>query len=46
MTAILLDVEVIEGKKVQEIIKAFEEENNLESRMAHIKNVEKKEEEA
>lgn len=36
MTAVLLDVEVIEGSKVQEIIKAFEEENNLESRMAHL----------
>ncbi len=36
MTAVLLDVEVIEGKKVQEIIKAFEEENGLESRMAHL----------
>ncbi|CAA6801862.1 MAG: Cell division protein FtsH (EC [uncultured Sulfurovum sp.] len=42
MTAVLLDVEVIEGAKVQEIIKAFEEENNMESRMAHIK-VEKEE---
>ncbi len=38
MTAVLLDVEVIEGKKVQEIIKVFEEENGLESRMAHVKN--------
>ncbi|HIP50909.1 MAG TPA: ATP-dependent zinc metalloprotease FtsH [Campylobacterales bacterium] len=46
MTAVLLDVEVIEGKKVQSIIKEFEEENNLESRMAHVKKVEKKEEEA
>lgn len=36
MTAVLLDVEVIEGKKVQEIIKAFEEENGIESRMAHL----------
>ncbi|CAA6802297.1 MAG: Cell division protein FtsH (EC [uncultured Sulfurovum sp.] len=43
MTAVLLDVEVIEGAKVQEIIKAYEEENNMESRMAHIK-VEKEEE--
>ncbi len=40
MTAVLLDVEVIEGKKVQEIIKAFEEENGLESRMAHVKTKE------
>jgi cell division protease FtsH len=37
MTAVLLDVEVIEGAKVQEIILAFEEEHNMESRMAHIK---------
>jgi len=37
MSAVLLDVEVIEGKKVQEIIKAFEEENGLASRMAHLK---------
>ncbi|CAA6806668.1 MAG: Cell division protein FtsH (EC [uncultured Sulfurovum sp.] len=37
MTAVLLDVEVIEGAKVQEIIKEFEEENNMESRMAHLK---------
>ncbi len=46
MTAVLLDVEVIEGKKVQSIIKEFEEENNLESRMAHVKKETKKEEEA
>ena len=44
MTAVLLDVEVIEGKKVQEIIKAFEEENNLESRMAHLQEATKEEE--
>jgi len=37
MTAVLLDIEVIEGAKVQEIILAFEEENNMESRMAHVK---------
>ena len=37
MTAVLLDVEVIEGAKVQKIILAFEEENNMESRMAHVK---------
>jgi len=41
MTAVLLDVEVIEGAKVQSIISAFEEENNLESRMAHVKKEEK-----
>jgi cell division protease FtsH len=45
MTAVLLDVEVIEGDKVQSIIHEFEEENNMESRMAHFKKVEKKEEE-
>jgi len=36
MSAVLLDVEVIEGDKVQEIIKAFEEESGMESRMAHL----------
>ena len=36
MTAVLLDVEVIEGDKVQSIIKEFEEENGMESRMAHL----------
>ena len=40
MASVLLDVEVIEGNKVQEIIVAFEEENNLESRMAHLKKKE------
>jgi len=37
MATVLLDVEVIEGDKVQEIIVAFEEENGMESRMAHLK---------
>jgi len=37
MTAVLLDVEVIEGAKVQEIIIDFEKENEMESRMAHVK---------
>ena len=37
MTAVLLDVEVIEGAKVQEIILDFEKENEMKSRMAHIK---------
>ena len=46
MSAVLLDVEVIEGKKVQSIIKEFEEENGLESRMAHVKKKIEKEEEA
>jgi len=36
MTSVLLDVEVIEGAKVQEIIKKFEEANKMESRMAHL----------
>ncbi len=40
MTAILLDVEVIEGDKVQEIILDFEKENEMESRMAHLKEEE------
>jgi len=35
MTAELLDKEVIEGSKVREIIKEFEENNGLESRLAH-----------
>ena len=35
MTAVLLDVEVIEGKKVRSIIADFETENNMESRLAH-----------
>lgn len=35
MTAVLLDVEVIEGKKVRSIIKDFETENNMPSRLAH-----------
>jgi len=35
MTAELLDKEVIEGKKVREIIEEFETKHNLESRLAH-----------
>ena len=35
MTNVLLDVEVIEGSKVRSIIEEYEEENNLESRLAH-----------
>ena len=35
MTAVLLDVEVIEGKKVRSIIEEFEKEHNLPSRLAH-----------
>jgi cell division protease FtsH len=40
MTAVLLDVEVIEGDRVQSIIKEFEEENEMESRLAHLKKEE------
>ena len=40
MATILLDVEVIEGSKVQEIISDYEKENEMESRMAHIKEEE------
>ncbi len=35
MTAVLLDVEVIEGKKVRSVIEEFEKENNMTSRLAH-----------
>ena len=35
MAAVLLDVEVIEGKKVRSIIAEYEKENNMESRLAH-----------
>jgi len=35
MTAVLLDVEVIEGTKVRSIIDDYEKENNMESRLAH-----------
>jgi len=35
MTAVLLDVEVIEGKKVRSIISDFEKDNGMESRLAH-----------
>jgi len=38
MTEVLLDVEVIEGTKVVEIINEFEESNGLESRLAHQKS--------
>jgi len=46
MTAVLLDVEVIEGKKVREIIEAYEKENNLKSRLAHGDKIAKAEAEA
>jgi len=35
MAGVLLDVEVIEGAKVREIIETYEKENNIESRLAH-----------
>jgi cell division protease FtsH len=35
MASVLLNVEVIEGKKVRSIIKEYEEENNMPSRLAH-----------
>ncbi len=35
MAGVLLDVEVIEGKKVRSIIADYEKENNIESRLAH-----------
>ena len=35
MTAVLLDIEVIEGKKVRSIIADYEKENNMKSRLAH-----------
>ncbi len=43
MTAVLLDVEVIEGTKVREIIDTYEKENNLKSRLAHPNKVAKEE---
>jgi cell division protease FtsH len=43
MTAVLLDVEVIEGKKVRSIIADYEEENGLESRLAHGEKIAKAE---
>ena len=35
MAGILLDIEVIEGDKVREVIREFEEEHNMPSRLAH-----------
>ncbi len=35
MATVLLDVEVIEGKKVRSIIAEYEKENHMESRLAH-----------
>ncbi len=39
MAAVLLDVEVIEGTKVREIIDTFEKENNMKSRLAHTEKI-------
>jgi cell division protease FtsH len=39
MAAVLLDVEVIEGIKVREIIDTFEKEHNMESRLAHTEKI-------
>jgi len=41
MASILLDVEVIEGDTVQSIIREFEEENGMESRMVHLSKEDK-----
>ena len=43
MTTVLLDVEVIEGKKVRSIIADFEEENGMKSRLAHGEKIAKSE---
>ena len=43
MTAVLLDVEVIEGTKVRSIIADYEQENNMESRLAHGEKIAKAE---
>jgi len=39
MAAILLDIEVIEGTKVREIIDTFEKDHNMESRLAHTEKI-------
>jgi len=43
MTAVLLDVEVIEGKKVRSIIADYETEHNMQSRLAHGEKIAKAE---
>jgi len=43
MTAVLLDVEVIEGKKVRSIIEDYEKENGITSRLAHGEKIAKAE---
>jgi len=44
MAAVLLEVEVIEGKRVRQIIENYEKENHLESRLAHSAPKEKEKE--
>jgi len=44
MAAVLLDIEVIEGKKVRQIIETYEKDNQLESRLAHSAPKEKEKE--
>jgi cell division protease FtsH len=44
MARVLLDVEVIEGDKVREIIEKFEKENNMSSRLAHKEKIQKEQE--
>jgi len=39
MATVLLDVEVIEGTKVREIIDTFEKEHNMKSRLAHTEQI-------
>ncbi len=43
MASVLLEVEVIEGKKVREIIKEYEESKGMTSRLAHNEKVAKEE---
>jgi cell division protease FtsH len=46
MAAVLLDVEVIEGKKVRDIIREYELSKGMESRLAHAAKVAKEEQAA
>jgi len=39
MASVLLDIEVIEGSKVREIINTFEKEHNMKSRLAHTEKI-------
>ncbi|HIP61361.1 MAG TPA: cell division protein FtsH, partial [Sulfurovum sp.] len=43
MAEVLLDVEVIEGKKVRQIIKDYEDSKGMESRLAHTEKVKQEE---